>query len=838
MTQRSAPEAIKLLKERMAALRPSGLNEAATRLLFINEVLENVLGWPVENFNPEEHVASASEVEGDAKRSQWLDYHLRSGESLRLVVEAKRSGETFSLPADRKQRKIQLSTLSTNHGKPLKQVLKQAREYCWQVGTHGFVVTNGHQWIASLAFAQNVAAEKFDAIVFYDLEDIETNLLEFIELLSPSGLAQQTLLNRAIGGGNLVPPFAKKLNDVLRAGPAGKNYLVQPMNALMRTCFGDLTDADHADMLDRCYVASEVTDDYVRRLESFAGFTLPTALPASTLIKRGLVDANAFDDTAPADGTPILIVGRAGSGKSTFLAVMRKRLASQLRRSDRVQLHLDLLPKTQIHAEHFDHDRLIDEVSTDLLGEAEAQYPGLNPYEHALLKEVFAREIQRLRSSLSQAAKDSPEMDARIDACIQDHLKSPLNHLKAYLGYLRTKRDIQVSIFIDNVDRGTTEFERVIFQLSQTLAHNTKATVVTSLRDTTFQDGTLLGFLDVGRYTVFHITPPSFSEVARLRFEYVRARLREDAALSLRFSRTCGGAPSAAVFDFAEMLSDVVLGENKEIEACIQALAGTNIRRALGFVEAFATSTETDLEEMHKSYVRAEKSGKPEFGPSLNFFLRSAMRTSTSRYLEEKSKILNLFQVSPVILSSHFDAIRILQVLAWRASTTGDTLEVSVDDLLGRLGALGHTAAPVLKALNHLGKYGLVNSISKPEPPWASGDVIRLGASGRYYLEELAFNREYVQNVIDDTVIYNTNTFSTIEEIHKATGASWAKKYDEKEKAFLAYLLRREEAELNRFSAFTTRPPWLKPMAEAIAAAHFGNAFVQACKGPTPRTRR
>ena len=105
MPERAPAEVMASLQRRFGNCPPPDLNEASTRLQIINEVLEHVLGWSRQDFNPEEYVEGTSS-EGGQQRGEWLDYHLRSAQSLKLVVEAKRTGITFQLPTDRKQRVI------------------------------------------------------------------------------------------------------------------------------------------------------------------------------------------------------------------------------------------------------------------------------------------------------------------------------------------------------------------------------------------------------------------------------------------------------------------------------------------------------------------------------------------------------------------------------------------------------------------------------------------------------------------------------------------------------------------------------------------------------------
>jgi hypothetical protein len=637
-------------------------------------------------------------------------------------------------------------------------------------------------------------------------------------------------MSNAVAGASLAPTFARRLNQVLRPSePQGKNYLAQPLHVLMNICFADLTDADHAEMLERCYVSSEAGDNYLTQLESFVGTTLPHDILSAGKVDRGTYDTGPFTEEFRNAGASVLLIGRAGSGKSTFLAITRKRLEQKFGKTGWVLLHIDLYARTQTHATNFDHDRMIADICNDLLVQAEGKYPSLNPFEHEHLNEIFAGEIRRLRASLSASAKGDDAIQTRIDDLIQGHIKDPHTHLKAYLGYLR-RREIPATILLDNVDRGTEEFERVTFQLAQALALNTKATVVTSLRETTYHNGKTAGFLDVGRHTAFPLSPPPFTEVVRRRFDYARERLRVDARLSVRFERALAGMPSERVYDFANILAELILGDNRDVQECITALAGTNIRRALELLEDFSTSPNTDLDRLFQQYQRAEKRQRFDFGTPLDSFLRSVMLMKSLRYSESTSKIANLFQVSQRLLVSHLTAVRILQFLAWRANQVRVTIDIAVDDLVGHLGAIGHNSANIKDVLNHLGRFGLIVSLSQPEPPWSRKDVVRLSAAGRYYVDELLFNREYIKNIVDDTYIYEEESFKALEQLHHDRDKGWTEKAEEKAKTLLLYVARRENEELARIGIPASRPTWLKPIAEDIGTRHFGPSFSAAVR--------
>ena len=795
----------------------TGLSEAETRLLMINNILELVLGWPQAQFHPEDYGG----VTADEARKTWLDYHLGTPDRPRLVVEAKRSGLTFTLGATRKSRVVPLRQLLENHGKELKAAIGQAQSYCKQVGTLGFVVTNGHQWIASQLLIPGLPEAKIQGVVFYDLEDVLQNLREFVDLLSPQGLADQTLVSRVGAPATQTPTFAKTLNDFLYAGtPTSKNYLIGPIRLLMRECFGDLTAPDQADILAECYVPTDASDETLRLLESFAGSNLPNCLPLSAeKLRRDNQGTSSFADQVTA-GSAVLIVGRAGSGKSTFLAMTRLRLAA-LKKSHNLLLYIDLLARTETHARTFDHDRLIDEVCRDLLVEVQSAYSQYDPFRRDTLEAICAGEIDRLKARQREGNRDGPDFDAKVDELLEKHVAEPKWHLKAFLGYL-AKQGVPVTVLLDNVDRGTPEFEMVTSKLADHLVANTSATVATCLRDTTYQAGKT-GFLDVRRQTVMTISPPPFTEVARRRFEATRKKLSTDSKFRRKLIVSLSGTPLESVKDFAEIIADLVLGGDGQLRDCITSLAATNIRKALSLLEDFSVSPHTDLNKLFSQYQNRSQ-GRPNWGPSLDVFLRSVMRGDAQRYSERHSAIVNLLQATAHHVGSHFTAIRILQLLDWHSRKSRDQIDARVDDVIGRLGGIGHRSGDALATLNHLGRHGLVQSLSKPEPDWTTNDTVRIGFAGKYYLGVLLLNREYLNNVVDDTVIYDETTLRGLESTHNDRGLSWAERNDGKALQFLGYLARRERQELPS-SKGGSIPEWLSVIAEEIGVRRFGASF-------------
>src|SRR5690606_13782660 len=104
------------------------------------------------------------------------------------------------------------------------------------------------------------------------------------------------------------------------------------------------------------------------------------------------------------------------------------------------------------------------------------------------------------------------------------------------------------------------------------------------------------------------------------------------------------------------------------------------------------------------------------------------------RYSERSSQIVNIFQANQKRIASHFTALRVLQILEWFGRNSRDASDTPVRELVMKLGALSYPSAEVIASLNHLGKNGLIESLSKAEPEWSEADLVRIGEAGKYYL--------------------------------------------------------------------------------------------------------
>jgi len=129
----------KVLAQFQPTRRLRQANEARTRIEVIDAVLAAV-GWPREDIEPE----------APSGTGEYLDYEVWTHDLPWMVVEAKRSGVTFELPAAPKKGDSILrgiGPLLSQGGPALKEAMKQAATYCNDRGIPLAAVTNGFQWL-------------------------------------------------------------------------------------------------------------------------------------------------------------------------------------------------------------------------------------------------------------------------------------------------------------------------------------------------------------------------------------------------------------------------------------------------------------------------------------------------------------------------------------------------------------------------------------------------------------------------------------------------------------------------------------------------------------------
>lgn len=487
----------------------SGENEAKTRLLIIDNILE-ALGWSKSDFNPEHPV----------KHVGFTDYLMSADDVPRFIIEAKRVGQTFIRPQTGLKKTVyQLSYVRTSFGPAVSEVIKQAEGYAKETGVPYAVITNGAEWILMQVIpTRNKTINELQCIYFGNLLSNTSHFDLFWDLLAKTCVINNSLeehfseLNSLPSNFCAVP--SSKLPELNWSRSSDPEKYVREFYARF---FGEIVDPGRRMMLKQCFVTNPKLDQYQGELKRTLQDTAPIYIPEATDISSDY-DEPHFLSTESGDrkGRVVLITGSVGCGKSTFINKVLIE-AHQKNKKKFNYLIVDLINE---------FDGTPEDINDYLWQEINKKWKNLRPeaYEHETLRKIFGRELQELRrGSYAKVFEQDPQLLAHKEAELLEQLSnSPSEFLEKSWRYYASQNRKGVVVFLDNIDRTSDRYQRIVYTFAHKLASQTGATVIITMREGTYFRGREFGFLDVrSDDIVYHLQTPDLVQVLSKRIEYV-----------------------------------------------------------------------------------------------------------------------------------------------------------------------------------------------------------------------------------------------------------------------------------------------------------------------------
>ncbi len=605
-TRTDALESLKRLRSRFGANEAeiSSFNEAKTRLLLIDETLV-ALGWPKDSFNPEERSGKG-----------FTDYLLAIDDRPCLVVEAKRTGHTFTATKKHNKTDYALSYVKSAFGSAFSEVLDQATQYAREHDTPFAVLTNGCEWvIAQLAPAPGQTIDDLKCVYLGNLLSQTANFELLWELLSYDAVASGLLAEHFAELNAKEAEFSQIPTEEFDARAWGSSgsppAYIEDFYFLF---FDEIVDPGRRHMLQHCFVSNAKLDQYRGDLKRVLRDSAPKFLTEATEITPGDGDSVMPSQSGDQAGRVALVVGSVGCGKSTFVhrvlvdAVQKKQLP----------VLVELIDETDApNVDSFLWSRVLE------------QWKKVCPdsCEYEQLVKIFSRQLQELKSG---ANKKQFQVDLALyaaeEAKVLDTLtRDPARFLGECWRYYR-KLGRGIVVFLDNVDRASESFQRGAYSFAHRLARETGATVIVPMREMTYFKGKTADFLDIRRSdAVFHLASPDPVQVISKRISYVEERLdgdhryrtwkrsedyeqRATAYASLAETLKSRLLLSRAGHDILELLSAIawhdvrsLLGEIKRVHVNIGSAAPWTVPLALtSQITAGESSTPTRLPNLYK----------------------------------------------------------------------------------------------------------------------------------------------------------------------------------------------------------------------------------------------
>lgn len=719
-------------------------NEAATRLHLIDELLMGCLAWPREEISPEEY-----------HNNEFADYVIGAPSRL-LLVEAKREGAYFDLPADT-PRIVKLRTLFRASDE-LKSAIEQALGYALDQGMMFGAVCNGRQLIAFLASRQDgVRPREGRALVFHSLEDMVDEFRLLWDNLSKPGCEGRGLT--ATLGGDTPSPPPEKLSARIRGYPgfAQRSDLETELQILGELFIHDIAaDEDVEDeFLRECYCPSGAVSQYAvisreilqARYSAALGEELGVALEP-VRDRDGLNDKLVADIAAATFSTrPIIILGDVGVGKTMFLRHLMRVDAKEL--ADRsIVLYVDLgnepaLGELRPFISRRFEDQLLDTYGIDI-------------NERNFVRGVYNRDLEQFRTGIWGALYETNNAEYRLREAefLAEKAAEKEAHLRASLEHLSKAQRRQVIVILDNVDQRDSGFQDQVFVIAQSLAGTWPGTVFVTLRPDSFYHSRQAGALTAYQPRVFTIPPPRVDRVVEKRIDFGRRQIAEHGRLP---SFPEGVTLQAETLDAYLDILGYSFGHSEQLAALLDNLSGGNVRQALEYLTMFVGSPHTGAARALE--VQAN-TGFFQVPP--HQFLRAVLLGDNRYYSPKSSRIPNAFDISAPDGREHFLLSIILAMLARVAVPGGDDEGyVTNDRVFGFCQDLGFTPSQVSFQLGR----GVATRLIDAMPSDSVPHQYRITSVGAYLQQHLIQDFPYVDEVIVDTPIVDDAARAEIADV-------------------------------------------------------------------------
>lgn len=722
----------------------SDISESDTRSKVIDIIFKDVLNWTEDDIERERYV-----------KVGYYDYEI-STSTFRFVIEAKKSLVEFKLPE--KGRVFKLKTLYKSN----KDVFDQIRSYLFQRSLLYGIITNGRQFIiAKFVNTDGSEWEENDAIIFQNLDSVDSNFIQFYELLSResvSTLGRIKSFSDSINGKTLVKTNNLKRKDEELVRNKESQELIPVITNVFEEIYS-LDTLDNEKILEKCYIKNED----VKKYNSELGFIFSDLPPSFDSRINPVQNTNKTQELLKGEISnsynrlpdPIIIIGGKGAGKTTFIKYFLEVVLDKETKKHRPLLYLDFRNETESTVKD------TKAIYNKLLIQLYENYPNLNLSNFKVLKLIYKNEIEHQQKSFWQHIKDEDSLEIKKSELIERISQDSINHLHKISSYLVQKCNKRLCIVIDNADQLEDFIQKEVFILAHSLHRNIKATILLSLREGYFYKFKNKPPFDAYHSTIFHITAPPYREVLKRRINYVLENYRFPTVNvrrnNISFELTQGSLSQL----FSNLYKALFEQANSEILSFLEETAYPNIRGGLEKFKYFLLSGHTKT-NIYMSFDYGIVGGNNSI--PIWEFVKSVALESNYYYQTESSSLFNIFYPSQSN-KNHFTKIRILDyIIQSNEGLSKRNNFIDTRQIIDVFIKAGYTSDVILEELNILYQAGLIFTNN------FAGDIedivkideeheIGITQSGVFYNRKLLTKFFYYDLILQDTPIYDEESF-------------------------------------------------------------------------------
>ena len=250
--------------------------------------------------------------------------------------------------------------------------------------------------------------------------------------------------------------------------------------------FNPLSAADRANIARNGYIPSKRRERYIAPIDR----VIRAAAPPSETSARTLDDTGSpkelvkvLRDRRPLEQKVLLIIGSAGSGKTTFVDYLQEVALPQDIRAKTIWLRIDMNPAPISRNEIYDWLRL------QIVRNLEAAHPKLDFDDLATLQSIYASEINSFRKGVGRLFEKDPTVHAvKLGEFIQGISSDIKQKANSYTRYFSLTGNKLVIFVLDNLDKRLRDEQLLMFEAAQWLLQEYRGLVVLPLREETYDN--------------------------------------------------------------------------------------------------------------------------------------------------------------------------------------------------------------------------------------------------------------------------------------------------------------------------------------------------------------
>lgn len=710
-------------------------NEDTTRLRAIDTILFDVLGWD----------KAKVETERYCRAEGYADYVFPQDQQICLVLEAKKSGATFVIPDKRLGDRPVGFALLEQECPEAGKALRQAAGYAASLGARYIVISNGHQWILALTFVPSQPIEERSVFVFQSLDDVQRRFSRFWDCFSPEGVFSNSCASQLLESRKAPAPQKLSASITNYPRPADRNSILNQLEVVVGLVWDELNaEESRHDFLKECYVPPNASADSLAEASELLRQRSETDAIVST-------DAVAVADLPQLihnyhPERPVVVLGRIGHGKTTFLRYLRL-IEAESTLDNYVQIEIDFLdrPDTEADVTNYVYGQ-IDEQLRDRY-EVDIQ-------EDGVVRGSLHSDLARFKKSPEGKvyAEDKSEYRKAELAQIKMLQLDRHTYLAKVFYHLRKGRGRSLALFFDNLDRRSDLIQENAFLQASRIARDWSCLVFVCLRPGTFQRSRGGGVLDTVAPKVINVVPPRTDILLRKRLSFASRLARGEESIQRRAALSPGISVNLpATAEFLDCAAESFF-RSAELRGLFESVSNGNVRALLNFVRQTLTSKHLNTAKILEKINSGEGYRMP-----VHEARRAMLYGDWMDYDPNSSVFINVFELHRADPLEHFSrplALKYLNAVSKTAPTFGYCPLSHVTQSLCQLGFSHDHAMSTMDYL--LAKQYCESRV--PDVKWETlNDDVRITTLGAYHITHLLDSFNYYDAVVVDTPVLDEN---------------------------------------------------------------------------------